>query len=116
MLGGASKTHCFLADVLAQTLGLEVVVVPLAAAVDEELARAVFFIIKPTREISQAVARVLGKAADICRESPGLRTQECVTQNRTMPFLSPRATVKPLSSHTLGVQHHKYTASACWET
>lgn len=85
-----------LADVLAQTLGLEVVVVSLAAAIDEELARAVFFIIKPTREISQTVARVLGEAADICRENSGLRTQECETQNRTMPFLSPRANVKPL--------------------
>lgn len=44
--------------ILAYTLGLEVVIVSLATTIDEELARAVFLIIPPTREVSHAVARV----------------------------------------------------------
>lgn len=48
----------FFTGILAYTLGLEVVIVSLATTIDEELARAVFLIIPPTREVSHAVARV----------------------------------------------------------
>lgn len=77
----------FFAGVLAYTLGLEVVIVSLATTIDEELARAIFFIIPPTTKVSHAVAGVFWQAADICRGTPEVRTQECATRNKTMPIL-----------------------------
>lgn len=74
-LGAEAKSRCFpqcvlcsgvaffFAGILAHTSGLEVVIVPVAASVDEELARAVFLVIPPTTEVGHAVARVFWQAA-----------------------------------------------------
>lgn len=76
----------FFAGVLAYTLGLEVVIVSLAATIDEDLARAIFFIKPPTTKVSHAVARVFWQTADICKGTPELRNQECnPKQNHALP-------------------------------
>lgn len=50
---------CFLAGILTDGLGLEVVVVSQAATVDEVVASVVFLTVPPTGKVSHAGARVL---------------------------------------------------------
>lgn len=114
---GPPRLTSFFADALAYSLGLEVVIVSLTATIDEELARAVFLIIPPTGEISQTVARVFWQATYICRESPGLRTQECNPEQNNVVRKPQCMNLEQNSfpSHTLGVQHHEHIARTCWE-
>lgn len=64
----------FDAHILAQVFGLEVVVVSLAATVDEGGTGIIFLIIPPATKISQAGTRFFRQTAYICREIPELRT------------------------------------------
>ena len=61
------------AGALAYGLGLEVVIVSFAAAIDEAGAGIICLIIPPTMEKSQAGARFFGHTAYVCRETPELR-------------------------------------------
>lgn len=103
----------FSTGALAYTLGLEVVIISMAASVDEELARTVFLIIPPTTEVGHAVAGVFWKAAYICRGTPESRTQSAQPQTiqcRSFPGVpvSMKLEKAPFPSHTLGVQHPKH--------
>jgi hypothetical protein len=77
----------FFAGVLAYTLGLEVVIVSLAATIDEDLARAIFFIKPPTTKVSHTVAGVFRQAADICRGTPRVENSRMRSpkQNNAFP-------------------------------
>lgn len=63
----------FAAEPLAHVLGLEVVMVPFAATIDEAGAGIICLIIPPTMEKGKAGARFFGHAAYVCRGTPKLR-------------------------------------------
>lgn len=64
----------FGAHILTQVFGLEVVIVSLAATIDEHGTGIILLIIPPTTKKSHAGTRIFRQTAYICREIPELRT------------------------------------------
>lgn len=58
---------------LTQVFGLEVVIVSLAATIDEAVTGIIFLIIPPSTKKSHAETRIFWQIAYVCREMPELR-------------------------------------------